>query len=46
MKIVKPYINERKEIIFIEFKNESVEGLVNGFIFGLLILTPIFIILL
>lgn len=41
MKIVKPYIDENKQIIFIELENETLHELINGMILGLLVILPI-----
>lgn len=41
MRLVRPYQNERKEIIFVEFENETVEGLVNGALLALVVFGPI-----
>lgn len=37
MKIVKPYIDEKSRVIFIEFENDTIHNIVNGFLFGLLV---------
>jgi hypothetical protein len=41
MKIVKPYIDENKQIIFIELENKTLHNLINGFILGILVFLPI-----
>lgn len=41
MKIVKPYIDENKQIIFVELENETLHNVINGMILGLLTILPI-----
>lgn len=35
MRPVIPYLNERREVIVIEFRNKTIEGLVNGALLAL-----------
>lgn len=41
MKVVKPYIDENKQVIFVEFENQTIQDLVNGFILGIIVFLPI-----
>jgi len=41
MKLVRPYIDNRKQVIFVECPNELLQNLINGMLFGHLIFVPL-----
>jgi len=40
MKPTWPYVNERQEVVFVDCENDTVHGLVNGALFGVLVFVP------
>jgi hypothetical protein len=41
MRIVRPYVDENRQVIFVEFENETVQNVVNGALLALLVFGPI-----
>jgi hypothetical protein len=41
MRIVRPYVDENCQVIFVEFENETVQNVVNGALLALLVFGPI-----
>lgn len=41
MQLVRPYIDENRQLIFIEFENETVQDVVNGALRAILVFGPI-----
>lgn len=45
MKLVKPYIDENKQVIFIEIDEKWRHEVINGMLFGMLCAIPIYLII-
>lgn len=41
MNLVWPYVDENRQVIFVEFDNETVQDVVNGALLALLVFGPI-----
>lgn len=41
MKLAKPYVDEQKQVIFVEFENELLQDVVNGMLLALVVFGPI-----
>lgn len=45
MRLVKPYVDEQKQVIFIEFEEQWIQDIVNGALLALLVMGPISLLL-
>jgi len=41
MQIVRPYVDENKQVIFVEIEHELLHEVVNGFLLGLIVFLPL-----
>lgn len=41
MRIVRPYVDENRQVIFVEFENDILQDVVNGALLALPVLGPI-----
>jgi hypothetical protein len=41
MKVVRPYVDENKQVIFVEIEHELLHEVVNGFLLALIVFVPL-----
>jgi len=41
MQVVRPYVDENKQLIFVEIEHELLHDLVNGFLLAVLVFVPL-----
>jgi hypothetical protein len=41
MQVVRPYVDENKQVIFVEIEDEFLHDVVNGLLFGLVVFVPL-----